>query len=58
VAPWLIVHGDADRVVPIVEGETMYEALSKAGCWHRSSESKALDTSLMALTSHVPLPKW
>jgi dipeptidyl aminopeptidase/acylaminoacyl peptidase len=30
-APSLIVHGDADRVVPIVEGETMYAALSKAG---------------------------
>ncbi|HEU5186187.1 MAG TPA: prolyl oligopeptidase family serine peptidase, partial [Gemmatimonadaceae bacterium] len=30
-APSLIVHGDADRVVPIVEGETMYEALAKAG---------------------------
>jgi acetyl esterase/lipase len=30
-APALIVHGDADTVVPIVEGETMYAALSKAG---------------------------
>ena len=30
-APSLIVHGDADPVVPIVEGETMYAALSKAG---------------------------
>ncbi len=30
-APSLIVHGDADRVVPIVEGETMYAALSRAG---------------------------
>jgi acetyl esterase/lipase len=30
-APTLIVHGDADMVVPMVEGETMYEALSKAG---------------------------
>jgi dipeptidyl aminopeptidase/acylaminoacyl peptidase len=30
-APSLIVHGDADKVVPIVEGETMYAALSKAG---------------------------
>ncbi len=30
-APSLIVHGDADRVVSIVEGETMYAALSKAG---------------------------
>ena len=30
-APSLIVHGDADRVVPIIEGETMYSALSKAG---------------------------
>jgi dipeptidyl aminopeptidase/acylaminoacyl peptidase len=30
-APSLIVHGDADRVVPIVEGESMYLALSKAG---------------------------
>jgi acetyl esterase/lipase len=30
-APSLIVHGDADRVVPIVEGETMYAALTKAG---------------------------
>jgi acetyl esterase/lipase len=30
-APSLIVHGDADRVVPIIEGETMYAALSKAG---------------------------
>src|SRR5688572_11616399 len=30
-APSLIVHGDADRVVPMVEGETMYAALSKAG---------------------------
>ena len=29
--PSLIVHGDADPVVPIVEGETMYAALSKAG---------------------------
>jgi acetyl esterase/lipase len=30
-APSLIVHGDADKVVPLVEGETMYAALSKAG---------------------------
>jgi dipeptidyl aminopeptidase/acylaminoacyl peptidase len=30
-APSLIVHGDADRVVPMVEGETMYAALTKAG---------------------------
>jgi acetyl esterase/lipase len=30
-APSLIVHGDADLVVPIVEGETMHAALTKAG---------------------------
>jgi len=30
-APSLIVHGDADMVVPMVEGETMHEALTKAG---------------------------
>jgi acetyl esterase/lipase len=30
-APALIVHGDADQVVPMVEGETMYAALTKAG---------------------------
>ena len=30
-APSLIVHGDADTSVPIVEGETMHEALTKAG---------------------------
>ena len=30
-APSLIVHGDADTLVPLVEGETMYAALSKAG---------------------------
>jgi acetyl esterase/lipase len=30
-APSLIVHGDSDTVVPIVEGETMYAALTKAG---------------------------
>jgi acetyl esterase/lipase len=30
-APSLIVHGDADMVVPIVEGETMHAALTKAG---------------------------
>jgi acetyl esterase/lipase len=30
-APSLIVHGDADTVVPIVEGETMQGALTKAG---------------------------
>ena len=30
-APSLIVHGDADTVVPMVEGETMYTALTKAG---------------------------
>ena len=30
-APSLIVHGDADKVVPIIEGETMFAALSKAG---------------------------
>jgi dipeptidyl aminopeptidase/acylaminoacyl peptidase len=30
-APSLIVHGDADTVVPIVEGETMHGALTKAG---------------------------
>jgi acetyl esterase/lipase len=30
-APSLIIHGDADRVVPIIEGETMYAALSNAG---------------------------
>jgi acetyl esterase/lipase len=30
-APSLIVHGDADTAVPIVEGETMHAALTKAG---------------------------
>ena len=30
-APSLIVHGDADRVVPMVEGETMHGALTKVG---------------------------
>jgi acetyl esterase/lipase len=30
-APSLIVHGDADTTVPMVEGETMHAALSKAG---------------------------
>jgi acetyl esterase/lipase len=30
-APSLIVHGDADMTVPIIEGETMYAALVKAG---------------------------
>jgi acetyl esterase/lipase len=30
-APSLIVYGDVDKVVPIVEGHTMYAALSKAG---------------------------
>jgi len=30
-APTLIVHGDADTVVPMVEGETMHAALTKAG---------------------------
>jgi acetyl esterase/lipase len=30
-APSLIVHGDADSTVPIVEGETMHAALTKAG---------------------------
>ena len=30
-APSLIVHGDADAVVPMVEGETMQAALAKAG---------------------------
>jgi acetyl esterase/lipase len=30
-APSLIVHGDADTAVPIVEGETMHGALTKAG---------------------------
>jgi acetyl esterase/lipase len=30
-APSLIVHGDADEAVPIVEGETMHAALAKAG---------------------------
>lgn len=30
-APSLIVHGDADAVVPIVQSETMYAALTKAG---------------------------
>ncbi|HEV8392669.1 MAG TPA: prolyl oligopeptidase family serine peptidase [Vicinamibacterales bacterium] len=30
-APTLIVHGNADNVVPMLEGETMYAALSKAG---------------------------
>jgi acetyl esterase/lipase len=30
-APSLIVHGDADTVVPMDQGETMYAALSKAG---------------------------
>ena len=27
----LVVHSDADRVVPMVEGETMYAALMKGG---------------------------
>lgn len=30
-APSLIVHGDADEVVPLLEGETMYAALTTAG---------------------------
>ena len=30
-APSLIVHGDADAVVPMIEGETMHAALTKAG---------------------------
>jgi acetyl esterase/lipase len=30
-APSLIVHGDADPVVPMVEGETMHGALTRAG---------------------------
>ncbi len=30
-APSLIVHGDADTVVPIIEGETMHGALTRAG---------------------------
>ncbi len=30
-APSLIVHGDADTVVPIAEGETMHAALAKVG---------------------------
>jgi len=30
-APALIVHGDADMVVPMIEGETIYTALTKAG---------------------------
>jgi acetyl esterase/lipase len=30
-APSLIVHGDADTVVPMLEGETMHAALTKAG---------------------------
>jgi acetyl esterase/lipase len=30
-APSLIVHGDADTVVPMVEGETMHGALTQAG---------------------------
>ena len=30
-APSLIVHGDSDPVVPVVEGETMHAALTKAG---------------------------
>jgi len=30
-APSLIVHGDADTTVPMVEGETMHAALMKAG---------------------------
>jgi acetyl esterase/lipase len=30
-APSLIVHGDADGTVPVVEGETMHAALAKAG---------------------------
>jgi acetyl esterase/lipase len=30
-APSLILHGDADALVPIVEGETMHQALSESG---------------------------
>ena len=30
-APSLIVHGDADTTAPVVEGETMHGALTKAG---------------------------
>jgi acetyl esterase/lipase len=30
-APSLIVHGDADMVVPMTEGETMYAALARVG---------------------------
>src|SRR5262249_36923137 len=30
-APFLLIHGDADRSVPIVESESMQEALQRAG---------------------------
>ena len=29
--PTLIIHGDQDKLVPIIEGESMYEALQEAG---------------------------
>jgi acetyl esterase/lipase len=32
--PCLIVHGDADKVVPLQQGQTMDEALGKAGVVH------------------------
>jgi dipeptidyl aminopeptidase/acylaminoacyl peptidase len=56
-APSLIVHGDADEAVPIIEGETMHEALTTAACPHRSCASKARGMRSGAPISSVSMPQ-
>ena len=57
-APSLIVHGDADPTVPMVEGETMHAALTRAGAPASSFELKARGTGSRAPISSAPMPQW
>jgi dipeptidyl aminopeptidase/acylaminoacyl peptidase len=57
-APTLIVHGDADNVVPMLEGETIYAALPKAGVPASFVRIEGAGHGSRGPLSHVPPPKW
>jgi acetyl esterase/lipase len=57
-APSLIVHGDADPVVPMVEGETMHGALTKAGVPASFIRIEGAGHGSRAPISSAPMPQW